>query len=41
LIIEEDERIDKYEHIKVKTKNTLPEIAVKWCSSGDIEEPWF
>ena len=38
LVIEEDERIDKLEHIRVKSKNTLPEIAVKRCSSGDIDD---
>jgi len=40
LFIEEDDRIDKFESIRIKNKNTLPEIAVKRCSSGDIEEKY-
>ena len=37
-MIEHDERIDKFENIWIKNKNTLPDIAVKRCSSGDIDE---
>ena len=37
IIVEEDERIEKFETIRAKNKNTLPEIAVQRCSSGDLE----
>ena len=37
-MIEDDERIEKFENIRIKNKNTLPDIAVKRCSSGDIED---
>lgn len=38
VIIEEDERIENFETIQSKNKNTLPEIALKRVSQGDLDE---